>query len=258
MVWYSIDSVIKNVLLRRGYPIHFYLDFLISGKDGVRQLAIDSMPIINTVLLPLSASNAAQIPDDFVDYTKIGIRVGQMVKPLVEKSSINRLVYYGSAGTPDKYNGITDIPSATNSGLAEPYLFGWDTVTWDSYGEYVGRQYGFRGSGSEWDSFAIIPERGEIQCDENLDVSAIVVEYVSDGMSADAASKIHAYAVDTLEAYMIWQFKENNRTYNLGERQLAKDEYTRQYQIFLARQNPLTIEVLKRIVNRNYRGSIRT
>lgn len=259
MVWYSLHSIVRNVLMRRGYTIHYYIDFLVSGKDCLRQMALDSMPIINTKLLAVNQdTNAAPLPADYQDYTKIGVRVGQWIKPLVERDSINRMTYNVN-GVSQMYQGITDIPTISNNIFpVEQSLISWDTVTWDSYGEYVGRNYGMSGAGSESDTFKVIPERNEIQLDERMSVQAIYIEYISDGMDSDAASKINAYAVDVIEAYIIWQFKEQNSYYNDGERMRAYDEYARQYSIYLARKSSITVTKLRALVNKNYKGSPKT
>lgn len=262
MKWYSLNSIVRNVLLRRGYPLHYYLQFLVNAKDCLREMTLDSLAVINTELLDVVVDggyNVVNLPCGYVDWIKVGIRVGQYVKPLLERDSINRLHNYDDAGDVIAYSDVTDIATTeANVSLTSATEFMQDTVTWDSYGEYIGRQFGFSGAGSESDTFKVIPERNQIQINENLGVDKIVLEYVSDGMCSDAASQIDVYAVATIEAYIIWQMKEQNRNYSLSERQVAKDEYIRQYQIFLARKNPLTIEKLRRIILRNYRGSART
>ena len=45
--------------------------------------------------------------------------------------------------------------------------------------------------------------------------------------------------------------KENNRTYSANDRMIAKGEYTQQRGILRARKSDLTLEVLKRIIQRN-------
>jgi hypothetical protein len=79
----------------------------------------------------------------------------------------------------------------------------------------------------------------------------VVLEYVSNGMDADSATQIDWYAKDCLEAYCMWQFKENNRTYSAGEAEVAKQEYINQRLILRAELSDLTTDNLKRIVQRN-------
>lgn len=266
MKFATLNNIVNNVLLRRGYSIHWYMQFLVSAKDCLRQLTLDAVPSINTVLLDVVVDGGYKvvtIPDDCVDWTKIGVRVGQYVQPLLPRESINRLHNYDSStGGIIPYDNVTDISTTAENtdlfaGFNSPW-YNWDTVTWDTYGEFTGRFYGFSGAGGETDTYKWLPERNQIQLNENLWVDKIVLEYISDGMSCDSATKVNVYCQDTIEAYILWQMKENNRNYSPGERQIAQAEYIRQLQILLARTNGLTIDVIRRILNRNYRASIKT
>jgi len=266
MKWYSLKIITKNVLLRRGYPIHYYMQFLASARDCLREMSLDSMPIINTELIDVVVDGGYRViplPDDYVDWSKVGVRVGQFVRPLLERESINRLHNYDTTtGDIIPYDSLTDVLATDGNvdftfGYNSPW-YNWDTVTWDTYGEFTGRFYGFPGAGSESDTFKVLPERNQIQLNENLLVTKIVLEYISDGMSCNSATQVDVYAVKTIEEYVIWQQKEQNRNYSSQERELQKNEYLRQYGIFLARKNPLTIEALRRIFNRRYVASIKT
>ena len=77
------------------------------------------------------------------------------------------------------------------------------------------------------------------------------LRYLSNGADSGASTTIDPYFEQTISAYIMWQHKENNRTYGIGERQVAKAEYINQRQIARARKSGLTLEVLKRIINRN-------
>lgn len=241
--------------MRRNYPLVYYIDFLVSAKDALRELSLDALAVINSQLIPLDDQNEAALPNDFVDYVRVGVKVGQYIKPLLERDSINRLQNFDSSWTPAMYNDTVDNSTTTIPAIN---VVGGDTVHWDSSGEFTGRFYGFSGAGSEWDTFKVIAERDVIKINEAIDLDHIVLEYISDGSSADAATKIEAYAVATIEAYVIYQMKEQNRNYNLQERQLAKQEYQLQYAKLIARKSKLTIESLRRILNRHYRGAPNT
>ena len=48
MKWYSLNAIVRNVLLRRGYPLHYYMQFLVNAKDCLREMSLDSLDVINT------------------------------------------------------------------------------------------------------------------------------------------------------------------------------------------------------------------
>ena len=77
------------------------------------------------------------------------------------------------------------------------------------------------------------------------------LQYISNGQNSDAATTIDGYAQKTIEAYIMWQFKENNRTYTMGERQVAEAYFNQQHKILRARLSNLNPQVLKRLIQKN-------
>lgn len=252
MKFYTVDTIVRNSLLRRGYPLHYYLQGLVYAKDALRQLYLDDLKWINTELCDvITPGNYVDLPCDYVDATKVGIRVGQMIKPLVQSDGINRLHAYDSAGDISTYTDINeDIPDNTLF-YTYPYGLYWGTTVINDYGEDLGRLYGW-GAGAEWDTYKILPERCQLQLNESINVDKIIIEYISDGMCGDAASQVNVYAQDAIEAYIFWQFRLNSGSSGIGECQMYEFEYLKQRKILRARMNNLTINDLRRIVQRNY------
>ncbi len=248
MTTVTLDAIVRNFILKRRYTIHWYLEFIVYAKDCLRNLSEDDLQVINTKLLPVNSYNVVDLPADFLDYTLVGVQVGQNVKPLVETSKINRMINRNSDLEPIKYSE-TQVNTNNQIYYGALYPFYLHTVYWNEYGEPTGRLYGM-GAGVQDDVFSIFPERNQIQLTENMTVDNIVLEYISDGMNADAATRITPYAYDTIDAYILWQMKCNTRTYGAGEAEYAKQEYIDQRKILRARLNPMTIEMWKRLFQR--------
>ena len=53
----------------------------------------------------------------------------------------------------------------------------------------------------------------------------------------------------------MWQHKEHNRTYSANQRMIAKQEYLQNRAVLRARKSDLTLNVLKRIINKESIGS---
>ena len=247
MVTTSLDRIVRDALMRMGYPIHYYLPFMVAAKNCLAVLSQDDLRVINTKKLTVNKFNEAQIPDDYLDYSAVNIPVGQTLKKLVQDDKINSLANYDANFNQIVYgaNGATDM-AGPNTIYGYLYPFYLNTTTYNEYGESIGRFFGF-GAGIQDDTFKIIPERNVIQMTENLSTNFIVLEYISSGMSSDAATKITSYATETIVSYILWQLKENSRSYGLGERQIAQQEFIFQRKILRARISGLTIEVLKRL-----------
>lgn len=223
--------------------MHWYLQCLNYAKDCLRELSFDVLKNVNTELLRVSDNGTVDLPCDYVDFTKVGVRYGQFVKPLLQYDKINRLPNYS--------NG-EEVPYAEEGvGLSG---VSWVNVSGD--GEHLGRMYGL-GMGRETDVFKVIPERGIIQFSQELGYDHIVLEYISDGLSSNAATSIHPYAQKTIEAYIEWQLKLSGRHYDRYEKEKGEQLFYRERRILVARMNPITIEDVKRVFKRSYRGSIK-
>ena len=58
--------------MRKGYPIHYYVQFLVAAKDALRILTFSDMCVVNTKLLPVNDFNAVDLPNDYQDYAFVG------------------------------------------------------------------------------------------------------------------------------------------------------------------------------------------
>jgi hypothetical protein len=233
-----------------GYSLHWYIQALKSASDCLRELTFDTLQNVNTVNLTLSDSGTADLPCDYVDFVKVGVPYSQYVRPLVQKDSINRLQNKGSSGNVIPYSDDND----SDDFLFVPSFYVSDFI--NDNGEPLGRLFGFN-AGWIQDGFKILRERGQIQVDQQLCATSIYLEYISDGQCSDNATKVHPYAQKTIEAYILWQFKQHSRAYGSQERELAKNEFSTQRRILRARMNGLTAQDIKRIVRKSYSATIK-
>lgn len=254
MVVTSLDAIVRNMLLKRGYSMHWYLEFLLYAKECLAEISLDED--INTIrykLLILNDNNALSIPDDCADVAKVSVRIGQYLHPLIEDNSLDLVPNYNSTFGINPYSqGVASQP-VTNwpviDGYVGPY---WWTVNWNAFGENTGRQFG--GVGQMSDTYKVNKERNEIKINENLSETEFIVEYIGDGTDADSATHITVYAAATIRRYSLWQFKENNRTYSKGEAISEQQGYLNERQILRARNSDLTVDKFKRAVQQNTRG----
>lgn len=232
--------------------MHWYLDFLVPAKDCLRELTFD-LPIetLRYKVLTLNDNHAITIPNDYTDWANVSVRVGQYLQPLVEDDTLDLVPNYDSNFDIQPYNtGIaSQTPPFTNTYYTGYFSPLWYMVNWNAFGENTGRLFG--GVGARADTFKVNKARNEIKINENLCVNEVVLEYIGNGMDADSATHIDGYCQAAIEAYCMWQFKENNRTYSAGDARVSELEYLKQYDILKARLSDLTIDRFKRIVQKN-------
>ncbi len=240
----SLDSIVRGILLRKGFPIHFYIDALIAARDTLRDISMDSLGIINTKIIELDDGFSATLPDDFTDDIECSVLVGQFLRPLVPVRNMNPLIHRDSSGNPAQWGDDNQTADANvfNS-LAAGYF--WRTITWNQYGENVGRLFGYNSGYT--DTYQIFRERNQIQVNYQVGVTKIVLKYISDGMNVDAASHIETYAIPTIEAGILWQLKEMNKTYSEGEKERSRQLFNNEHAKLRARKAGWSIAKIKRI-----------
>lgn len=249
---YTLDNIVRGALADKQYPMHFYLQFLTYGVDSLRQLNMDVMQDVKSVRLPINSYYAATLPNDYVDYIRIGNELGEYINSFGHKrDSFNRLNKFDSQGNKISYADI----EAVNGLLPNNWEGFWYTNYINDKGEHLGRI--FNNKPSFRDSFVIIRERGEIQLDVSYTGTTIVMDYISDGLSTDASNSVHPYAVDAIKSYIFWKQKDHGRQYSNADKQYAKDEYYNQLRILRARMNNIDVQDIRRSLSSSYGPTIR-
>jgi hypothetical protein len=247
MQWQTLDSIVNSVLLRRKYPIHWYIDFLKYGADALRELHFDVLLVICSAKLPVTSYKAVILPCDFVDWLRIGVAAGQYVHPFTSESNMNRLNNYDAAGNKIQYEDVWPDGSA----ISRFELNVFDANIW---GEHPGGVFNHN-PGRAGANFSVLRERNEIQLDPDFPYTEIILDYINDGQGCDAATKIHPYAQSCIEAYIIWQMMLNNRGYNPSEAGVAGDQFDKQLGVLRARLSDLTPEDITHAARKGYSGT---
>jgi hypothetical protein len=243
MTWTSLDHIVRSVLNQKGYTIHWYFQYLKYAADCYRELHYDALRVIQTVKLPVNAHRAIPLPCDYVDWVKVGIARGQVVRPLVQANGINRLNQFNDAGEITTYTGTTTDEQTGYWASSNA----WDVVTND-YGEHVGRDFGFRNSNMA-DGFKVLRERSEIQLSESVNTDFVILEYISDGTGlSNAATRVDPFAQVAIETYVKWQAVAASRD-DINSREAVT--HWASVRKLKARKNPLRIEDIKRSLNKN-------
>lgn len=200
MKYITLDHIVRSILAQRGLTIHWYVKYLKLAGDCLRELHFDTLRVVNYKLIDIDEKGAGDLPEDYVDWCKVGYGDTQILYPLVS------------------YDGIKKAPNLDENDNEVPYGVlpigdtSWYSECWEAniniHGEDLGRRFGVRQS-SYGQGFKIIRERGIIQLSEAVGLRQVMMEYISDGSSCSAASKIHPYAQKTIEDYGVWKNSRN-------------------------------------------------
>lgn len=241
MQYTSLDRIVRSVLNQNGLTMHWYFPFLKLAADCLRDQHFDRLRVVQCKKLEVDTRDrSVPLPCDYLDWVKVGVEVGQMVRPLVQMDSINRLNNYDENGQITTYGRATeDDYDVWNRASLD--------ITHNIHGEHIGRLFNFRTNNSR-EGFKEIRERGVIQLSEEVSADYIILEYISDGTQlVDAASKINPYATRTIETYIEWKKSPNRNNIYSPE----ADQHFAAAKILRARMNPLTVADYRRIIKRN-------
>lgn len=243
---YTLDRIVREALMDRGYPMHFYLQFLNYGISCLRELNFDTLQIIKSVRIPIDSTKAGVLPCDYVDYIRVGTEIGQYIEPWGEKDSFNRLQKFDGSGAPEKYPDV----ESQNYYLPANYDGLWYTNYANDKGELTGRIFNARPTFRN--SFLIVRERGQIQLDVEYKGTSITMDYITDGLSIDASNAIHPYATETIKAFIFWKMKANGRQYGPAEVREAEDKFYNQLRILRGRMNDIDVNDIRRSIASGY------
>jgi len=240
------DAVIRNYALR-----------------GLREMGFDMLKVIRSLKLDVS-NNTAVLPDDYVDWTKVGL-VGTdgIVYVIGENKNLNISQKYSKVNGStydsdgDGLNDREDDKSSTGSstGNDDGINSGFDSYLFRNYvynGE-SGRLYGV-GGGHLGGEFRINMDQNRVELKSNGNISQLVMEYVADE-ARSANPQVHVYAEEALNAYIYYRLIERKAAVPANEKQRARAEYYNERRKANARMKSFTKEEAMRTIRKNYKQS---
>ena len=231
---------------------------------GVRDMGFDMLKVVRSLKLPInSATDSVTLPDDYVDWTKVGV-VGTdgLVYVLGENKNINYSQKYSTVndlnydqdgdglyeredsktstagGSPVADSGITD---GMNSYIFRNYIHGDD----------AGRLYGV-GGGKYYGEFRVNLDQNRIELKTNSNLSELVIEYVADE-ARSANPRVHVYAEEALRAYIYYRIIERKSSVPANEKARARAEYYNERRRANSRMKSFTKEEALKTIRKNFK-----
>lgn len=231
---------------------------------GVRDMGFDMLKVVRSLKLPVnSATDSVGLPDDYVDWTKVGV-VGSdgLVYVLGQNKNINYSQKYATVdslnydqdgdglferedsktsttgGSPVADSGITD---GMNSYIFRNYIHGDD----------AGRLYGI-GGGNYYGEFRVNLDQNRIELKTNSSISELVIEYVADE-ARSSNPRVHVYAEEALRSYMYYRIIERKSSVPANEKARARAEYYNERRRANSRMKSFTKEEALKTIRKNFK-----
>lgn len=251
MVNTNIDIILRQWLLIRNLPIHFYSEGLFHAVSCLRELTFDTLNIINVANLPIDDTGNVMLPDDFQDDISVSIPNAGALIPLPKQDWITPI------RTHDTTSGAFVAPNDANNSTSVNTIFGfpnsWDFY-WnvDDYSNFTGRQFGSHGGTRR--GYKIFKEQRRMQLTDTASGDSIVLLYISNGLSADNASQVDTFATRTIQTYIDWQSSPNKTSKDSYEARTYYNEKRRLKTLL----NQISVTDLKNIYRNSYTATIKT
>jgi hypothetical protein len=261
----SVDQIVNDFLLTAdgddyvnnvsGIAIRNY------ALRGIREMGFDIMKKIKSLRLDVNeATNTVDLPDDFVDYTKIGIVGGDgLIYVFGENKNQNMAMQYvtDALGNPvdSDSDGVFDREDANLNGNITGSLSDFESYTFRNflYEGNLGKAYGI-GGGNYSGEFRINYEQNRIELFSTTTSKEIVVEYIADEARSENPS-IHIYAEEALRAFIYYKLVERKSNVPFAEKARARQEYYNERRIANARLKSFTKEEALKTIRKNYKQS---
>jgi len=237
---------------------------------GIRELGFDMSKVVRSLKLTVNSNNnTVELPDDYVDWSKIGL-VGSdgIVYVLGENNNINISQAYSdisgnevntaaSAADTDSdgvYDRVDSKDGTFTSAAADSISQGLNSYMFRNYAYGAANALYGVGGGHTQGQFRINLDQNRIELDTTAGISELVIEYVADEARSKNPS-IHVYAEEALMAYVYYKIIERKSSVPANEKARARTEYYNERRKANARINSFSKGEALKTIRKNFKQS---
>ena len=229
----TLDNIVRGALADSGLPIHYYMQFLHYATDFLEnELYMDTAGSVKTVKITVGSDLTADLPEDYIDYVRIGMNRGKYIVPMPLRPTLM---------------DVSEELESSNLDIVIPF----DGYYWanyiNSYAEHYGKFYGADTDGG--DHFNIVGSKIIFGYAFNPD-DVVYMQYLSD-VTISNTTIVHPYYEGAVTAFIHWKFSEWNKQDNISSKERSKKNYLVEYRKARARKFQLTPEQIVTLLRRN-------
>lgn len=233
MVTLTLDEVVRRTLHKNRLPLHYYIQFLVFGREALKEFQLTISPTMTTVQLTLDSNSEATLPADYVEEIGIYEPVGNKLSPLPHSDLISTFDYpnwvTGTAyliGDHVNSGGFTWISLTNHTDAIVPVagavwsLFakfalapniymqssGRDMsggLAYDVHSEDTGGIFGFREVDTR--SYRILRDFNKVRFDNSTLLTTVYLKYITMPVKISNQTIIHPMLEPSIVEYMNWQ-----------------------------------------------------
>jgi len=241
----SVNYVTNSILNRmRDYSYRHFMYIAQLVIEGYTQLALWHLDTVEVVYLRMSAAKTVDLPNDYVDYVKIGIPINGKLRVLTHKENVL---------LPRTFSDGAEVGNADDENADGGAIFFTDHFREK---QFVAGLYGLPG-GLDNAYYRIDREERKIVFSGTIERGEVVLEYVSSGIKLSGQTNIPREAVPALQTYVWWQMAEFDSKIGAGETERRKTNYLEEEHKLSLFQSMFTKDEYKRHVWKSTKQTIK-
>jgi hypothetical protein len=249
----TLEQLVDGVLMDRGQGAHRKEQCLRWGIQEMERWRMDMAREVKTVKLELTDWKAIELPADCIDWIKVGIQDGNVIKAFVNKRDV--AIHHDL-----DENNVPIVNSEPASLTVDSSCPTVPFYNYQSGGQDPGQIFGqlVKDNGLGYFTVNRNDDRDEIQFRTNTAAgSAIYLEYLSDSWSPDKQSAVHPYSAELIELgihYRMLKFDKanGNRSVSADDVRLAKNDYQEEYNRVIDRLWDYSVEDIIDMMTEGY------
>ena len=230
----SLDTVVNMYLDRSEQSIHKYYKCWQLAFSGMEEMGLDFFYQIKSVKLPVLQNLTVPIPDDYINYTKVGVLNSQ--GEIIPMGYNSNLTTYADL-LPNRLQQTEDNTIVD--------LIQFNTPIWYNYWNNgaFSNLYGLPSGSPFIGSFKVDNHNGVILLNETFGYEYIMLEYVAAPKQGEEYYlPIHfKTALMWYIAYNDIAFMPNSRKGNLGDKEQRRRQYYNERRLAQARYKPVDL-----------------
>jgi hypothetical protein len=247
-----LKTIVAELIDSKDSSSHEFRRMYNIGVRGVREFNTDIVGNFSTKLLDVNANKTADLPEDYVSYSKMGVinEKGEIVTLRSNPQLSNYNI--GHPLNPDRFEGVPGIGAVSYPAIPYnyPYIY---------YNFFISNQsfnlFGLAGGGQDIGNYKVDEECGIIIFGPNFKYEKVLLEYLGDGMDRDCDDyMIDSRAAEAMLAYIRWKTAlDNPKKYGQGIMRDYKQEYKSERLKAKMRINKIVVsefEDIQRITNK--------
>lgn len=220
---YTLSSIVDELLIELGESqTNKAARFYQLGLSFLRKTHFNTDGVPKVVELVINDNDTANLPSDYVRYTRIALCCGGRLYSLGIDNTLCLNKSYNDCGVPIGHSN--QFNSNTNLDIAQGFYTGPFIADNFVNGEFVGRMFGIGADNNCNGYYRIDTENNQILFANLAQTSSVILEYLADVSAVDEDFQVHPFAVEALKDWMHWKYKQRcNKP--LGEQQLAREDF---------------------------------